>query len=57
MSGEVRVNVRADIRQRRFGSGVELKTEYFRQAIGYCERAVSETHHQGTLMFAEEGAA
>jgi DNA modification methylase len=37
------------IRQRRFGLGIELKGEYFRQAAGYCERAVAETYHQGTL--------
>jgi DNA modification methylase len=37
------------IRQRRFGLGVELKAEYFRQAAGHCERAVSETYQQGRL--------
>lgn len=37
------------IRQNRFGFGVELKAEYFEQAVGHCERAVSETHHQTSL--------
>lgn len=40
------------IRQRRVGWGVELKAEYFRQAIRNAERAVSETHHQGDLLTA-----
>lgn len=37
------------IRQRRFGLGIELKAEYFRQAAGHCERAVAETYHQASL--------
>lgn len=44
------------IRQRRFGLGVELKAEYFAQAVRHCERAVSETYHQGALEFASEVA-
>lgn len=38
------------IRQRRFGLGIELKAEYFRQAVAYCERAESETYHQFDLL-------
>lgn len=37
------------IRQRRFGLGVELKAEYFRQAVANCERAESETYQQQAL--------
>jgi DNA modification methylase len=37
------------IRQRRFGVGIELKAEYFQQAAKNCERAESETYHQGML--------
>lgn len=34
------------IRQRRFGLGIELKAEYFKQAAANCYRAESETYHQ-----------
>ena len=44
------------IRQRRFGLGVELKREYFEQAVRNAERAVAETHLQGSL-FESAGAA
>lgn len=37
------------IQQRRFGYGIELKREYFDQAVRYVEEAVSETYHQGNL--------
>lgn len=37
------------IRQRRFGVGVELKPEYYEQAVANCMRAESETHHQASL--------
>lgn len=37
------------IRQRRFGIGIELKSEYFHQAVANCTRAESETYHQGSL--------
>lgn len=37
------------IRQKRIGWAVELKSEYFQQAVKNCERAESETYHQGSL--------
>jgi len=37
------------IRQGRVGLGIELKAEYFRQAVDNCRRAVAETHHQGSF--------
>ncbi len=37
------------IRQRRFGLGIELKIEYFRQAVANCRRAESETYHQTAI--------
>lgn len=37
------------IRQRRVGWGIELKAEYYQQAIRHAEHAVSETYHQGGL--------
>ena len=37
------------IRQRRFGLGIELKAEYFQQAVDNCRRAEAETYHQGSL--------
>jgi DNA modification methylase len=37
------------IRQRRFGLGIELKAEYFKQAAQNCHRAESETFHQLSL--------
>lgn len=37
------------IRQRRFGLGIELKAEYFLQAVDNCRTAESETYHQGSL--------
>lgn len=42
--------VYAAIRQRRIGWGVELKAEYYRQAIKSAERAVSETYHQTSIL-------
>ncbi len=41
------------IRQRRFGWGVELKAEYLTQAAGNCERAESDTYHQGSFALPE----
>lgn len=38
------------IRQRRRGYGVELKREYFLQAVRYCETAESKTHHQKSFL-------
>lgn len=38
--------------QRRVGWGVELKAEYYRQAVRSAEMAVSETYHQGDLLAA-----
>lgn len=38
------------IRQRRIGWGVELKAEYYRQAVKNAEMAISETYHQGDLL-------
>lgn len=38
------------IRQGRIGWGIELKAEYFRQAMRAAETAVSETYHQGNLL-------
>lgn len=38
------------IRQRRVGWGVELKGEYYRQAVKNARAAVSETYHQGNLL-------
>lgn len=35
--------------QNRIGWGIELKAEYYRQAIRSAERAVSETHHQASM--------
>ncbi len=40
------------IHQRRIGLGIELKAEYFHQAVKHSERAVSETYHQGVLPLA-----
>lgn len=37
------------VRQRRFGVGIELKAEYFRQAVDHCHRAESDTYHQSSL--------
>lgn len=37
------------IRQRRVGYGIELKPEYFVQAVNNCEAAESQTHHQTAL--------
>lgn len=37
------------IRLRRFGLGVELKGEYFAQAVRHCNAAVAETHDQISL--------
>lgn len=38
------------IRQKRIGWAIELKAEYFRQMVKSCERAVSETYHQTSLL-------
>lgn len=38
------------IRQRRIGWAIELKAEYFRQALRSVERAVSDTYHQADLL-------
>jgi superfamily II DNA or RNA helicase len=38
------------IRRKRIGWGIELKAEYYRQAIRSAERAVSETYHQTNLL-------
>jgi DNA modification methylase len=40
------------IRQRRFGLGIELKAEYFQQAVANCARAEAETYHQTAIEFA-----
>jgi superfamily II DNA or RNA helicase/DNA modification methylase len=37
------------IRQRRVGWAIELKAEYFRQAVKHCELAVTETYEQQQL--------
>lgn len=37
------------IRQRRIGVGIELKAEYFTQAVDNCRRAEAETYYQGML--------
>jgi len=37
------------IRAHRFGFGIELKAEYFKQAEGYCRRAEAETFYQHSL--------
>jgi superfamily II DNA or RNA helicase len=38
------------IRQHRIGWAIELKPEYFRQMERSCERAVSETYHQTSIL-------
>jgi superfamily II DNA or RNA helicase len=38
------------IEQGRKGYGIELKTEYFDQAVGNCDMSVARTHHQGSLL-------
>jgi len=38
------------IKLRRYGFGIELKPEYFREAVKHCEDAVATTHHQLDLL-------
>jgi DNA modification methylase len=38
------------IKQKRVGRGIELKGEYFLQAVDNCRRAESEAHHQMSLL-------
>lgn len=38
------------IKLKRYGLGVELKPEYFREAVKHCEDAVAMTHHQLDLL-------
>lgn len=38
------------IKLKRYGLGVELKPEYFREAVKHCEDAVATTHHQLSLL-------
>lgn len=45
------------IKQRRIGWGVELKAEYFAQAVTHAALAVAETYEQGSLFDAHERAA
>ena len=38
------------IKLKRYGLGIELKPEYFREAAKHCEECVATTHHQLDLL-------